>query len=169
MDIHTSLVPYHEGTYTLIIYGMQATWLVMLRGHKSPFLTSMNDQISFLNWVMCRMPVYLCAAQFVVKLTDVLMQLVLWLSKIMDPLLKWPFDSILVDQNHQKHVVQTFQKVAHFKDLKCMNAASGCPQSCSQTDGLVWFWDQDQLQNQRSHITVVAQPAGVWFLACLSS
>ena len=53
-----------------------------------------------------------------------------------DPLLKWPFDykvsMILVDQNHRKHVVQTFKPTpesSSFQRPKTdMNVASGCPQ-----------------------------------------
>ena len=53
-----------------------------------------------------------------------------------DPLLKWPFDNkvsiILVDQNHRKHVVQTFKPTAESTSFQRprsdMNVASGCPQ-----------------------------------------
>ncbi len=53
-----------------------------------------------------------------------------------DPLLKWPFDNkvslILVDQNHRKHVVQTFKPSAESSSFQQpttdMNVASGCPQ-----------------------------------------
>ena len=53
-----------------------------------------------------------------------------------DSLLKWPFDykvsMILVDQNHRKHVVQTFKPTpesSSFQRPKTdMNVASGCPQ-----------------------------------------
>ena len=53
-----------------------------------------------------------------------------------DPLLKWPFESkvslILVDQNHRKHIVQTFkptQESSSFQRPRSdMNVASGCPQ-----------------------------------------
>lgn len=53
-----------------------------------------------------------------------------------DPLLKWPFDHkvslILVDQNHRKHIVQTFkptQDSSSFQRPRTdMNVASGCPQ-----------------------------------------
>ena len=52
-----------------------------------------------------------------------------------DPLLKWPFDCkvslILVDQEHRKHIVQTFQptpKSSSFqRPVADMNVASGCP------------------------------------------
>ena len=53
-----------------------------------------------------------------------------------DPLLKWPFESkvslILVDQNHRKHIVQTFKPTAESSSFQRprsdMNVASGCPQ-----------------------------------------
>ena len=53
-----------------------------------------------------------------------------------DPLLKWPFEQkvslILVDQNHRRHIVQTFKPTpdsSSFKRPKSeMNVASGCPQ-----------------------------------------
>ena len=53
-----------------------------------------------------------------------------------DPLLKWPFDYkvslILVDQNHRKHIVQTFKPTAESssfqRPVSDMNVASGCPQ-----------------------------------------
>ena len=53
-----------------------------------------------------------------------------------DPLLKWPFNHkvslILVDQNHRKHIVQTFkptQDSSSFQRPRTdMNVASGCPQ-----------------------------------------
>lgn len=53
-----------------------------------------------------------------------------------DPLLKWPFESkvsfILVDQNHRKHIVQTFKPTAECSSFQRprsdMNVASGCPQ-----------------------------------------
>ena len=53
-----------------------------------------------------------------------------------DPLLKWPFESkvsfILVDQNHRKHIVQTFKPTADCSSFQRprsdMNVASGCPQ-----------------------------------------
>ena len=49
-----------------------------------------------------------------------------------DPLLKWPFESkvslILVDQNHRKHIVQTFKLPSFQRPRSDMNVASGCPQ-----------------------------------------
>lgn len=53
-----------------------------------------------------------------------------------DPLLKWPFDHkvslILVDQNHRKHIVQTFRPTTESssfqRPVSDMNVASGCPQ-----------------------------------------
>ena len=53
-----------------------------------------------------------------------------------DHLLKWPFDSkfslILVDQEHRKHIVQTFQPTPESSSFQRptadMNVASGCPQ-----------------------------------------
>ena len=53
-----------------------------------------------------------------------------------DPLLRWPFEHkvslILVDQNHRKHIVQTFKPTpdsTSFQRPKSdMNVASGCPQ-----------------------------------------
>ena len=53
-----------------------------------------------------------------------------------DPLLKWPFESkvslILVNQNHRKHIVQTFKPTQESSSFQrpCsdMNIASGCPQ-----------------------------------------
>ena len=53
-----------------------------------------------------------------------------------DPLLKWPFDCkvslILVDQDHRKHIVQTFKPTPDSSSFKRptsdMNVASGCPQ-----------------------------------------
>ena len=55
-----------------------------------------------------------------------------------DALLKWPFDSkvslILVDQNHRKHLVQTFKPTPESssfqRPISDMNVASGCPQFC---------------------------------------
>ena len=52
-----------------------------------------------------------------------------------DPLLKWPFDYkvslILVDQNHRRHIVQTFKPSPSSNSFKQpvqdMNVASGCP------------------------------------------
>ena len=52
-----------------------------------------------------------------------------------DPLFKWPFEHkvslILVDQDHRKHIVQTFKptpKSSSFKrPTSDMNVASGCP------------------------------------------
>ena len=53
-----------------------------------------------------------------------------------DPLLQWPFESkvslILVDQDHKKHLVQTFKPNAQSSSFKRpvsdMNVASGCPE-----------------------------------------
>ena len=53
-----------------------------------------------------------------------------------DPLLKWPFESkvslILVDQNHRKHIVETFkpdlESSSFQRPRSDMNVASGCPQ-----------------------------------------
>ena len=53
-----------------------------------------------------------------------------------DPLLQWPFESkvslILVDQDHMKHLVQTFkpnpQSSSFQKPKTNMNVASGCPE-----------------------------------------
>lgn len=53
-----------------------------------------------------------------------------------DPLLKWPFEYkvslILVDQDHRKHIVQTFKPTPDSSSFKRptsdMNVASGCPQ-----------------------------------------
>jgi TNF receptor-associated factor 2/TNF receptor-associated factor 3 len=53
-----------------------------------------------------------------------------------DPLLKWPFEHkvslILVDQDHRKHIVQTFKPTPDSSSFKRptsdMNVASGCPQ-----------------------------------------
>ena len=53
-----------------------------------------------------------------------------------DPLLKWPFEYkvslILVDQDHRKHIVQTFKPNPDSSSFKRptsdMNVASGCPQ-----------------------------------------
>lgn len=53
-----------------------------------------------------------------------------------DPLLKWPFESkvslILVDQNHRRHIVQTFKPTPENSSFqrpqRDMNVASGCPQ-----------------------------------------
>lgn len=58
-----------------------------------------------------------------------------------DPLLKWPFDYkvslILVDQNHRKHIVQTFKPTAESNNFQRpvtdMNVASGCPQFAKLT------------------------------------
>ena len=55
-----------------------------------------------------------------------------------DALLKWPFDNkvslILVDQNHRKHIVQTFKPTPESssfqRPITDMNVASGCPQFC---------------------------------------
>ena len=51
-----------------------------------------------------------------------------------DPLLKWPFEYkvslILVDQNHRKHIVQTFKPTVESNSFQRpvtdMNVASGC-------------------------------------------
>ena len=53
-----------------------------------------------------------------------------------DPLLQWPFEPkvslILVDQDHKKHLVQTFkpnaQSSSFKKPVSDMNVASGCPE-----------------------------------------
>ena len=53
-----------------------------------------------------------------------------------DALLKWPFEHkvslILVDQNHRKHIVQTFKPTpdssSFRRPVSDMNVASGCPQ-----------------------------------------
>ena len=53
-----------------------------------------------------------------------------------DPLLRWPFEHkvslILVDQNHRKHIVQTFKPTPDSNSFQRpksdMNVASGCPQ-----------------------------------------
>ena len=53
-----------------------------------------------------------------------------------DPLLQWPFEPkvslILVDQDHKKHLVQTFKPNAQSSSFKRpvsdMNVASGCPE-----------------------------------------
>ena len=53
-----------------------------------------------------------------------------------DAILKWPFDNkvslILVDQNHRKHLVQTFKPTPESssfqRPISDMNVASGCPQ-----------------------------------------
>ena len=63
-----------------------------------------------------------------------------------DPLLQWPFESkvslILVDQDHMKHLVQTFkpnaQSSSFQKPKTDMNVASGCPE----------FADLSILENQ---------------------
>ena len=55
-----------------------------------------------------------------------------------DALLKWPFENkvslILVDQNHRKHIVQTFKPTPESSSfqqpISDMNVASGCPQFC---------------------------------------
>ena len=55
-----------------------------------------------------------------------------------DALLKWPFENkvslILVDQNHRKHLVQTFKPTPESssfqRPISDMNVASGCPQFC---------------------------------------
>ena len=55
-----------------------------------------------------------------------------------DALLKWPFDNkvslILVDQNHRRHLVQTFKPTPESssfqRPISDMNVASGCPQFC---------------------------------------
>ena len=55
-----------------------------------------------------------------------------------DALFKWPFESkvslILVDQNHHKHLVQTFKPTPESssfqRPISDMNVASGCPQFC---------------------------------------
>ena len=55
-----------------------------------------------------------------------------------DALLKWPFENkvslILVDQNHRKHIVQTFKPTPESssfqRPISDMNVASGCPQFC---------------------------------------
>ena len=55
-----------------------------------------------------------------------------------DALLKWPFKNkvslILVDQNHRKHIVQTFKPTPESssfqRPISDMNVASGCPQFC---------------------------------------
>ena len=58
-----------------------------------------------------------------------------------DALLKWPFDHkvslILVDQNHRKHIVQTFKPTRESNSFQRpvtdMNVASGCPQFAKLT------------------------------------
>ena len=53
-----------------------------------------------------------------------------------DPLLQWPYEPIvsliLVDQDHKKHLVQTFkpnEQYSSFQRPKTdMNVASGCPE-----------------------------------------
>ena len=58
-----------------------------------------------------------------------------------DPLLKWPFEYkvslILVDQNHRKHIVQTFKPTVESNSFQRpvtdMNVASGCPQFAKLT------------------------------------
>ena len=58
-----------------------------------------------------------------------------------DALLKWPFDHkvslILVDQNHRKHIVQTFKPTTESNSFQRpvtdMNVASGCPQFAKLT------------------------------------
>lgn len=58
-----------------------------------------------------------------------------------DPLLKWPFEYkvslILVDQNHRKHIVQTFKPTVDSNSFQRpamdMNVASGCPQFAKLT------------------------------------
>ena len=58
-----------------------------------------------------------------------------------DPLLKWPFEYkvslILVDQNHRKHIVQTFKPTVESnsfqRPVSDMNVASGCPQFAKLT------------------------------------
>lgn len=58
-----------------------------------------------------------------------------------DALLKWPFDHkvslILVDQNHRKHIVQTFRPTTESSSFQRpvtdMNVASGCPQFAKLT------------------------------------
>ena len=55
-----------------------------------------------------------------------------------DALLKWPFDNkvslILVDQNHRKHIVQTFKPTPESssfqRPITDMNVPLGCPQFC---------------------------------------
>ena len=49
-----------------------------------------------------------------------------------DPLLKWPFEYkvslILVDQNHRKHIVQTFKPTVESNSFqRPVTVASGCP------------------------------------------
>ncbi len=58
-----------------------------------------------------------------------------------DALLKWPFDHqvslILIDQNHGRHIVQTFKPSAESSSFQRpqsdMNVASGCPQFAKLT------------------------------------
>ena len=58
-----------------------------------------------------------------------------------DALLKWPFEYkvslILVDQNHRKHIVQTFKPTVESSSFQRpvtdMNVASGCPQFAKLT------------------------------------
>ena len=56
-----------------------------------------------------------------------------------DALLKWPFkykvSLILVDQNHQKHIIQTFKPTVEciHRPMTEMNVASGCPQFAKLT------------------------------------
>jgi len=58
-----------------------------------------------------------------------------------DPLLQWPFEPkvslILVDQDHKKHLVQTFKPNAQSSSFKRpvsdMNVASGCPEFADLT------------------------------------
>ena len=83
-----------------------------------------------------------------------------------DALLKWPFDYkvslILVDQNHRKHIVQTFKPTPESssfqRPVSDMNVASGCPQFCK----LSYLDDENYTKDDVLFIKVIVDTSSIF-------
>ena len=83
-----------------------------------------------------------------------------------DPLLKWPFDykvsMILVDQNQQKHRVQTFKPTPESSSFQRpqtdMNVASGCPQFAK----LSVLDDEDYVKENVMYIKCIVDTSSIF-------
>ena len=83
-----------------------------------------------------------------------------------DALLKWPFDYkvslILVDQNHRKHIVQTFKPTPESssfqRPVSDMNVASGCPQFCK----LSYLDDENYTKDDVLFIKVIVDTSRIF-------
>ena len=83
-----------------------------------------------------------------------------------DALLKWPFENkvslILVDQNHRKHIVQTFKPTPESssfqRPISDMNVASGCPQFCK----LLYLDDENYTKDDALFIKCIVDTSSIF-------